>query len=168
MNAITKVKDQMDKVAEPLLLAPIAIGNKVVDSAVTPVKPMLKQAEAVKNQFDSLNDDMRKTTNRILFTTNHRSILEAMAADFVDVLPMVGDVTEAERLSDARRQRDEDAIVAHGTDSLFGEMADAIPVAGEFIDSLLDALLPSNTLLYLKRRGLIEWKPPLPPLPKIR
>ena len=162
------IEKRLNKTAESLLLMPVVATNRAINQAVQPVKPMLKQIDNLKNQMDRMNDYLRKTTNRILFTTRHKNLLEAMIADFVDTLPMVGDITEAERLADARRLGDEDAIVAHGMDSIFGEMADAIPVAGEFIDSLLDALLPSNTLLYLKRRGLIDWKPPLPPTPPLK
>lgn len=162
------MENKVGKMADSLLLAPMVAGNQIVDASVAPVKPAIKQAEQFKNEFDKMNEGLRSTITRILFTTRHRNILEAMAADFVDTIPFVGDITEAERLADARRIGDHDAVVAHGMDTIFGEMADIVPVAGEFVDSVLDALLPANTLLYLKRKGLIDWTPPLPPAPKIK
>lgn len=163
-----EVVNKAQKVTNTLLLSPVIAGNKMANVMAEPVKPMIKQAEQFKEEFDTINKELRSTIIRIMFTTNHQNIVEALAADFVDTIPFVRDTTEAERLADARRIGDHAAIAAHGVDAIFGDMADIIPVAGEFVGSIIDALLPANTLLYLKRRGLIEWDPPFPPLPVLK
>jgi len=159
-----EVVENVNKTAESLLLAPVLMTNKVAESMVKPIKPIIKNIDQLTAGLEKMRNDL----NRVLFTTQHKNLIEAMIADVVDTIPFLGDITEVERLADAKRLGDKDAITAHGIDVVFGEIADAIPVVGEFIDSFLDALLPANTLLYLKRRGIIDWKPPLPPKPPVK
>lgn len=169
---VTKKMDEFEnktgKAIDSILLLPIEANNKLLAETTKPIQPVIRNAEAMKQNLDKLNEKIRSDLTRILFTTRHKNLFEALVADIVDTLPGLGDVTEAERLADARRIGDRDAVVAHGIDTVSGEIFDVIPVAGEMMDSILDALLPANTLLYLKRRGLIEWNPPAPPLPKIK
>lgn len=162
-----KITENVNKTVSSFLLMPVIMGNKLANMAAEPIKPVINQMEYFKNIIDEFNDKLRSDLTRILFTTRHKNIIEAAIADIVDVIPGLGNITEAERLADARRIGDRDAVVAHGIDTAVGEIFSVIPMFGEFIDSFLDALLPSNTLLYLKRRGLIEWNPPLPPLPSL-
>ena len=164
MDNIENVKQKIDKSMESLALMPVVITNKFASEVSRPVKPVVKNIDNTVKKLNKMRDDI----SRVLFSTDHHSLFEAVVADLVDALPYVGDATESMRLADAKRRGDKDAVVAHGTDLVVGNMFDIIPVAGELIDSALDLLLPSNMLLYLKRRGYIEWNPPLLPVPPIR
>ncbi|HEB37615.1 MAG TPA: hypothetical protein ENI14_03020 [Thermoplasmatales archaeon] len=157
--------DEFEKQIENVLNAPLIMTNEILSKLTEPAKSLIEQGKQI---HDTIINPLRDKLNRVMFSTKHETLIEAMVADLIDILPGVGDITEAERLAEAKRIGDKDAVVAHGIDTVFGEMADMIPVVGELIDSFLDALLPANTLLYLKRRGIIEWKPPNPPLPKLK
>ena len=166
-NPAKKMDEVINKTADSLLI-PLEINNKIIEAMAKPVEPVVKQTGNMKKLMDNFNRAVREKMNKVLFSTHHDNIIDAMIADFVDVLPGLGDITSAERLADARRKGDRDAITAHGMDTFVDNIFDFIPVFGELAGSVLDALLPTNTLLYLKKKGIIEWEPPLPPLPKIK
>ena len=117
--------------------------------------PRVKLFEDIKNTVN----DFVNTGDRILTTTYHRSLLEAMFADLFDVVPLLGDVGNEERVADALRRNDKVALRAQSLDLFFG----IVPVLGD----IADLLTPTNTLLYLRRIGVINWDPPLPPIPRI-
>ena len=117
--------------------------------------PRVRVFEDIKSSVN----DMVNSIDRILTTSYHDSLLEAIIADLFDVVPILGDVGNEERVADALRRNDRVAMRAQTLDLFFG----ILPVLGD----VADLLTPTNTLLYLRRKDVINWDPPLPPIPKI-
>jgi len=88
-----------------------------------------------------LNDDSLK---RILFSAEHDSFAEAMLADLVDAIPIIGDLTNAMRVKDAMDKNLPDRTLLLQLGDLVGGI---IPVVGD----IFDIITPTNTLTYLLR-----------------
>jgi len=85
---------------------------------------------------------------RILFGTDHRNIFEAVAADIVDIIPFVGDVSNIARLTDAAARGgkySKKKVIAQAIDAIGGTIPEPFSV-------IVDALTPTNTILYLQSR----------------
>lgn len=118
----------------------------------------LPQPRIFKDVKDSVVD-ITDSVDRILTTSYHRSLLEAVIADLLDAVPILDVVDDEERVADAMRRYDSVAMRAQTFDLLLS----LIPIVGE----VADLLVPTNTLLYLRRKGVINWDPPFPPIPRI-
>ena len=82
---------------------------------------------------------------RILTSAEHESLGEALLADFVDSLPIIGDITNAMRVADAIDKKMPDyLIIMQAGDLILG----IPPIIGE----IFDILSPTNTLAYLLRK----------------
>ena len=79
--------------------------------------------------------------HRVLTSTKHDTLLEAVLADFVDAVPLAGDVSNAIRVRDAIERHDELAIAMQTVDAIAG----LVPIYGDIIDMIT----PTNTALYL-------------------
>ena len=78
------------------------------------------------------------------FATEHESLLEAILADLADMVPVVGEVAGVVRVLETLEKRDDMRLALELGDLLAGFP----PVIGD----ILDALTPTNTLLYLLRK----------------
>ena len=88
-----------------------------------------------------LKDD---TLWRVLASAKHESLGEALLADFIDSIPIIGDITNAIRVKDAIDKKMPDYIVLlQAGDLILG----IPPIIGE----IFDILSPTNTLTYLLR-----------------
>jgi len=88
-----------------------------------------------------LKDD---TLWRVLASAKHESLDEALLADFIDSIPIIGDITNAIRVKDAIDKKMPDYIVLlQAGDLILG----IPPIIGE----IFDILSPTNTLTYLLR-----------------
>jgi len=88
-----------------------------------------------------LKDD---TLWRVLASAKHESLDEALLADFIDSLPIIGDITNAMRVADAIDKKMPDyLIIMQAGDLILG----IPPIIGE----IFDILSPTNTLTYLLR-----------------
>ena len=89
-----------------------------------------------------LKDD---TLWRVLASAKHESLDEALLADFIDSLPIIGDITNAMRVADAIDKKMPDyLIIMQAGDLILG----IPPIIGE----IFDILSPTNTLAYLLRK----------------
>ena len=89
-----------------------------------------------------LNDDSLK---RILFSAEHDSFAEVILADLVDVIPILGDLTNVMRVKDAMDKNLPDRTVLLQLGDLVGGI---IPVVGD----IFDIITPTNTITYLLRK----------------
>ena len=112
-------------------------------------------AVELKDSFDQFMDSLQD----IVTTTDHKTLFDAILADIFDFIPILGDVANEERVADAMRRGDKVALKAQTIDLFLG----VIPIIGD----IADFITPTNTLLYLRKIGMIEWDPPLPPIPNI-
>jgi len=74
---------------------------------------------------------------RVLLTTDHRSFAEALGADLFDLIPIVGDITNAAKIFYAYDKRDYFELVAQ-----VGDLPGPLN------------LIPANIICYLRRRYL--------------
>ncbi len=79
------------------------------------------------------------------FTTEHETILEAFLADLADVVPAVGEIASLVRIVEAIEKKDDIRAAME-----VGDLVAGIPPG---IGDALDVLTPTNTLLYLRRKG---------------
>jgi len=75
---------------------------------------------------------------RVLLTTDHRTFGEALAADLFDLIPIVGDITNAARIAHAYSKRDYFELAAQ-----VGDLPGPLN------------LVPANIICYLRRE---YWK----------
>lgn len=87
---------------------------------------------------------------RILCSVEHDSLEEAILADFIDILPLIGDITNAMRIKEAIDKKMPEYVAALQAGDFLGGF---IPVIGD----LFDLLSPTNTIVYLLREGKIKW-----------
>ena len=79
---------------------------------------------------------------RILFSAEHNSFAEAILADLVDAIPILGDLTNAIRVKDAMDKNLPDRTVLLQLGDLIGGI---IPGVGD----IFDIITPTNTITYL-------------------
>lgn len=90
----------------------------------------------------------RDALQRIAFGSEHRTLAEALAADLLDVIPIVGDVSNAYRVRDAMKRQ----AVMQAKPGL--QMVDMLlGMLPEPVGAVLDVLTPSSTVNYLRRRS---------------
>lgn len=80
---------------------------------------------------------------RATIKSSHRSIEEAILADIIDVIPIVGDVGNAMRVVDAAKKGESTPLALQTGDMIVG----IIPIVG-FIP---DLVTPTNTAIYVLR-----------------
>lgn len=78
------------------------------------------------------------------FTTEHDSLLEAIVADLADAVPIIGEVAGIMRIMEAKDKKDDLRLLLETGDLVAG----LPPVIGE----ILDALTPTNTIIYLMKK----------------
>ncbi|MCD6199449.1 MAG: hypothetical protein J7K15_12925 [Deltaproteobacteria bacterium] len=81
---------------------------------------------------------------RILTSSKHDSLAEAILADLIDALPIIGDITNLLRVMDAIERKD-DLVLALQAGDLLGGLP---PIIGE----IFDILSPTNTIAYIMRK----------------
>lgn len=94
---------------------------------------------------------------KVIGGVGHDTLLEAALADAIDVIPIVGDVTNVLRLQNAmetdnkhlRRRR----ILVQGFDLAVGTLPEAVPGFGTVGAGIADLITPSNLADYGARRG---------------
>lgn len=111
-------------------------------------------------------EDVIRGIRRALLTSEHDSLAEAMLADLADVIPVVGDVANAARVSDSLERKDERRDIRTAM-----QFIDAVVGVIPGIGDIADILTPTNTLYYIGSRILpppekFLPKIPLPPLPE--
>lgn len=79
--------------------------------------------------------------NRVLFSSDHASFEEAVAADIVSALPIIGGVSDFFRAADADTQRKRVL-------QILDLLAEPLPI--------INVLTPTNMLLYLDKTGKID------------
>ena len=83
---------------------------------------------------------------KTVFTTDFETIWDAVAADIIDMLPYIGDITSATRFVYALLKDPSAVKVMQAADFVIG----LIPFYGD----LIDAMLFANTVTYLiKKKG---------------
>lgn len=87
---------------------------------------------------------------RILFTTDHKNMIEAVMADLTDAIPLAGDITNAIRVADAMKKDRKIELAMQSIDFLGG----LFPGLGD----IFDIITPTNTLIYLMQ-GKLEMIP---------
>ncbi len=76
---------------------------------------------------------------RVLTRASHDSLPEAIASDFLDWLPVIGNIASAQRLKDVSKQDGASSDI-----SFLLYLGDSIPLANEFL-----GLIPANMLRFL-------------------
>jgi len=89
----------------------------------------------------------------ILGGTDHQDLPDAIIADILDIIPIIGDISNAFRVVDAAGKGNEyqrkKKVVMQLIDALSGSAPDPI-------GAILDAITPTNTILYLSKKGVLE------------
>ena len=83
----------------------------------------------------------------ILFGAEHKSLREAILADIIDTLPIIGDISNFFRVVDAANNPDI-AVRRRATAQLIDLMLGALPGP---IGTILDIITPTNTIAYLRK-----------------
>lgn len=89
---------------------------------------------------------------RILFETEHERLTEAVMADAIDVIPIVGDFTNVFRAVDAMSKKSQYRLKRKAIMQAFDLLAGALP---DPIGGALDLITPTNTIIYLAKRRRI-------------
>lgn len=115
--------------------------------------------EVVEWAFSSLDRTVTKTLGPqfrdVLIGAEQSELLKALAADLVDIIPVVGDIANVARVHDAA-QRGGDFPRKRIPTQLIDLLAGLPPGIGE----LLDALTLTNTLNWLQAHGVNAADPP--------
>jgi hypothetical protein len=83
----------------------------------------------------------------IVSAAQHDRIKDAVLADIVDVIPIVGDFANAARVRDAVENYPERVVIIQTIDFLAG----LLPIAGDIVD----LLTPTNVISYLiEKKGV--------------
>lgn len=114
--------------------------------------------EAIDNLYFRIDSFVTRTTSprvrNLLMGSQQQSLLDAMLADLVDIIPGVGDASNLLRVRDAAVKGGEftkKRLPVQLVDLVAGVLPD--PVGG-----ILDALTPSNTITYMERTGSAKWR----------
>jgi len=76
----------------------------------------------------------REDIERVLLTTDHRNLGEALVADLFDLIPIIGDISNVARIAHAYSKRDYFEVAAQ-----FGDLPGPLN------------LIPANMICYLRR-----------------
>ncbi len=89
----------------------------------------------------------------ILAGTNQQDLPDAIIADILDIIPIIGDLTNALRVIDAAGKGNEyqrkKKVAMQLIDALSGSLPDPV-------GAIIDAITPTNTILYLSKKGVLE------------
>jgi hypothetical protein len=96
--------------------------------------------------IDAFSDLDEETVDRILTGYDHESISEALAADVVDFVPIVGDTLALKR----HRHAEEDGVEIPDKPALIENAASDLPTP---LDSLVDAAVSQNTIRYVNQNS---------------
>ena len=116
---------------------------------------MVQQFETDMRRFlDEVSEFAPPELRDILFESTQSSFARAVAADLLDIVPVVGDVSNFFRVRHAEKigtvQSRKFAL------QLIDLAAGALPDTPQFpIGAILDALTPTNTVTYLRERQLL-------------
>lgn len=83
-----------------------------------------------------------KAGMEVLFGTKHEMLSEAVIADIIDGIPIIGDISNAIR---AAKEEDERRRAAQVADTLLGTMPEPLGI-------IADILTPTNMMIYLNRK----------------
>lgn len=78
------------------------------------------------------------------FVIDHESVLEAVLADLADLVPVVGDIAGLVRVLEALERKDDLRLALE-----LGDLVGGLPPA---IGEVVDALTPTNLIIYLIRK----------------
>lgn len=81
---------------------------------------------------------------RIVASSSQKNLSEALMSDAVDIVPVVGDVSNAIKVYDSAKKGESKQLILHTGDFILG----IIPIIGDFAD----LLTPTNTLIYVMRK----------------
>ena len=87
---------------------------------------------------------------RILVSSTHDSLQEAVLADIVDFIPIAGDYANAMRVIDAAQKKEPTKLALQTGDLIVG----SIPIIGD----LFDLLTPTNTVVFVLRKKKLQQK----------
>lgn len=112
-----------------------------METYLKPLDELVRIKDEIDAKISSIEDKVRTNVPfQTLFGVNHETLPQALIADLVDIVPILGEVSGVTRvrLSDSKQRR-----FLQGLDLA----VDAIPVIGP----IADILLPANTLMFLDR-----------------
>ena len=92
----------------------------------------------------------KSTAKRILWGTTHKNLTEAILADVVDVIPVVGDLGNAIKVYNLAKKGESDKLTLHTGDLVIG----IVPVIG----AVGDLITPTNTLIFVMRKKKLKSK----------
>lgn len=114
-----------------------------------PTQPLV----IVNQVFEALSDGIERilgsTAKEILVGTGQDELRQAIAADLVDIIPLVGDAANVLRIQDASRKGGD-----FPRKRISGQLVDFIGGAIPVIGDIFDALTPTNTLSWLEAHGI--------------
>ena len=126
---------------------------------------------------DLLNGDLPtpaelpKRIENILISPKQKSLHDAILADIFDIIPVVGDVSNAIRVGRAALEDDvlaSERMALQSIDAAVGIIPSFFP-GGEVVSTILDFLTPTNMVVYLRENYPLPNKPSfkleLPTLP---
>ena len=98
---------------------------------------------------EEISEGARRIWN-IVSAAQHDRIEDALLADLVDILPVIGDFANAARIRDAVENAPERVVLTQAIDMIGG----ILPVAGD----IFDIITPTNTINYFLRKKIKEVK----------
>lgn len=90
-------------------------------------------------------EDMLESIVRVFLFSDHKSIAEAIAADVVDMLPVVGEVCNLTRIVHSL------AVGNYYVTAL--QIIDLLVTIYPELGKVIDILLPANTVAYILKHG---------------
>ena len=118
--------------------------------------------------------ELPRRIDDILMSPRQKSLHDAILADLFDVIPGVGDVSNAVRVGRAALEDDalaSERLAMQSVDLALGTIPSFVPGAGEVVSTILDFLTPTNMLVYIRENYPPIKKPSfkleLPELPSL-
>ena len=110
--------------------------------------------EPINKLFYSIIENCKKRFGEspcnVLMGANHKNLFEAILADIVDAIPIIGDISNFFRIIDAANNPDV-AVRRRVTAQLIDFVLGLLPSP---IGTILDILTPTNTIMYLRKEIL--------------
>lgn len=113
----------------------------MVETYLKPFDKLVQIKDDIDAKISSIEDKVRTNVPfQVIFGVNHTTLPQALIADLVDAIPILGEVSGVTRvrLSDSKQRR-----FLQGLDLAI----DAVPVIGP----IADVFLPANTLMFIDR-----------------
>ena len=92
---------------------------------------------------NEMKDDVRRVWD-IVSSSRHDRMEDALLADLLDAVPIIGDFANAARVKDAVENQPGRVVVVQAVDFVAG----LVPVVGDIVD----LITPTNTISYLLRK----------------